>query len=158
MQGPTKSGRVFGLAVAMIWLFVLVEFPIVELVDGPDERVVLRGQPSTVTSCSKSGCKHESLSEAEGREAQVLIVERDGKYIWASREGRELHHTVSGMFHLFIDLQGGGYVKVLDQRNTPKDALTRFQGAEVQYYEHLTITLSPMIYWGEAASFDVYGR
>lgn len=104
------------------------------------ERIVLRAQPSSFSSCSRESCTRERLTPAEGREAQVLIVERDGKYYWASREGRELYHTRSGIFRLFIDLRGGGYVKVDETSG--------------EYYEHLPMLLGPITYWGKAEHFE----
>lgn len=104
------------------------------------ERIVLRAQPSSVSFCSPDSCNRKPLSASEGREAQVLIVERDGKYYWVSREGRELHHSRSGIFRLFIDLKGGGYVKV--------------DGTSGEYYEHLTMAFGTITYWGQAQHFE----
>jgi hypothetical protein len=70
----------------------------------------------------------------------VLIVERDGQYYWSSREGRPLYHTRSGIYRLFIDLRGGGYVKL--------------DGTSGEYYEHLTMGLGPITYWGQARHFE----
>lgn len=108
--------------------------------DAGSERIVLRAQPSSFSSCSRESCNREPLTPAEGREAQVLIVERDGKYYWASREERQLYHTRSGIYRLFIDLRGGGYVKV--------------DGTSGEYYEHLPVLLGPITYWGQAEHFE----
>lgn len=105
----------------------------------PTERTVLRAQPSAFSSCGAESCNREPLSDAEAREVGVRIVKRDGAYFWASRNGRRLHHEVSGYFHLFIDLRGRGYVKVLDQRAGPKGGHRPHSGTDLQYYEHLAV-------------------
>lgn len=99
---------------------------------------------------SADNAVHTQLSD--GADAMLLIVKRGDRYYWASREDRELVRIQSGVFNLYIDPRGGGYVKVLDQRFMAPDYL--YEGAPIQYYEHLTMGLGTFTYWGDAERYD----
>lgn len=114
------------------------------------ERVVLRATPTSMSQASADSAAGGVLTD--GADAMLLIVKRGRQYFWASREDRQLVRTESGVFDLYIDLQGGGYVKVLDQRFMAPDYL--FEGAPIQYYEHLTAGLGTFTYWGDAERYD----
>jgi hypothetical protein len=116
------------------------------------ERVVLRAAPASRVTGNAQGAIRSVLRGAEREKNQILIVERDGRYFWASREDRELTHVESGLFHLYIDQRGGGYVKVLDQRGMSSDL--KFDGPDLQYFEHVAAGLSTITYWGQFTRFD----
>lgn len=116
------------------------------------ERVVFRATPTSVSNESADDATHGVLADSDGADAMLLIVEREGRYFWASREDRELVRIRSGVFDLYIDPRGGGYIKVLDQRLMAPDYL--YEGPPVQYYEHLTLGLGTFTYWGDAERYD----
>lgn len=108
------------------------------------ERVVLKGEPTIKIESGPKGACRDMLNESQRRQYRVVIVERDGRYYWKSRENRELTRVGSGsQYTYFIDPRGGGYVKVVSQ-----GAVT---GA--QYFEHLSLGLATLTYWGEALHF-----
>lgn len=74
----------------------------------------------------------------------VVIEKRDGKYYWLSRDNRELRYAVSGAFHLFTEVKGNGYIKVLGMQNA----------GGFEYMEHMHTGLTGMTYWGSARRFD----
>jgi hypothetical protein len=122
-----------------------------QLVDA-QERVVLRARPVSRVISEAASAKRSELPVAERDQNQLLTVERDGRYFWASREDRELQHVFSGIYHLYIDPRGGGYVKILDQRHlTPGFKVV---GPDIQYLEHVALGLTTLTYWGSSTYFD----
>jgi len=118
------------------------------------EQVVLRGIPASRVSSGPEGTQREVLGAGQGQEYSLLIVKRDGRYFWASREDCELAPGVSGIFVMFTALTCHGYIKVLDQRDTPDDSITRFDGSDIQYMEHVHSQFLTITYYGDAARFD----
>ena len=45
---------------------------------------------------------------------RTTIIKYDQKYLWASREYRELLYAISGVYHTFIEPRTGAFVKVVD--------------------------------------------
>jgi hypothetical protein len=80
-----------------------------------------------MSQASADGATDGALTD--GADAMLLIVKRGGQYFWASREDRQLVQIESGVFDLYIDPRGGGYVKVLDQRFMAPDYL--YEGAPI---------------------------
>ena len=121
---------------------------LVVLVTSPAEgQTVLSATPTSRVSSGDESTERFVLSELEQEEYRVVITARDGRYFWISREGRELSHSASGVFHWFMDLQGGGYVKVLDTHLLP-DSL-RDPGPRFQYMEHRTFFLGTFTVLGD---------
>ena len=110
--------------------------------------VVLNATPETRVDSDSGSTTRKILSESEQNEYRVLIVKDGEKYFWATRENRELIHRISGAHHYFIDPQGGGYVKVFDTSFLPD--FLREQGPRFAYYEHLSLGLQTITYWGTA--------
>lgn len=75
---------------------------------------MLRAEPDIRLAATRDSATRRVLSASERQQNAVLIVKRGDEYFWASREDRPLVHVLSGVFHLFIEPSGGGYVKVLD--------------------------------------------
>lgn len=115
--------------------------------------VVLDGVPSVRVDSDGAQAKLTTLKEAERAKARVLIVRSEGKYWWATRENRELIHRESGVHHYFIDPRGGGYVKVYDPFALPESL--RGPGDKVLFYEHVSLGLMTITYWGEGAEFKL---
>lgn len=95
------------------------------------------------------------LSKKERMEFRVTIVQREGRYYWASRENKELAYSTSGAHHYFIATDGAGYVKIQDAELLPE--LMRSPGPRFRYMEHLSITLATITYWGASDKFDRAG-
>lgn len=116
------------------------------------EQLVFNAIPLTRVTSSADSTARESLSESESYEYRVLITKEGNNYLWATRENRYLLHTISGVFHLFIDSRGGGYIKILDSDLLPKSL--RDQGPRYRYMEHMTMHLGSITYWGAAERFE----
>ena len=117
-----------------------------------DSVLVLDGTPMTRVSASIEGDNRATLSEAERAEYRVVIVKRGDRFFWASRDNKELGHTVSGDFHIFYALDGSGYVKVT--------YLQSHVGAKpgrpsVIYMESLHQLLNTVTYWGGATELRI---
>ncbi len=61
---------------------------------------------------------------------------------------------MSRIFVVFTGLNCHGYIKVVDQRDAPDDSITRFDGSDIQYMEHLHSSFLTITYYGDAARFD----
>jgi len=114
--------------------------------------VVLHATPTSKVDSSSGATLRKPLSESEAQEARLLIVKRDGRYVWASRDGRTLVHTTSGAFHYFIDPNGAGLIKLVDQSVFGSLA---DPGPPVQYFEFLSLGLGTITYFGTASSFSL---
>lgn len=112
------------------------------------ETVVFSALPSSRVSSTDTSTKREMLTADKQKEYRLVITKRDGKYYWASRENRELYYTLSGVFHIFIDLRGGGYVKIFDRK------LLREAGPNFGYLEHNHLWLDTITYWGDGSAFE----
>jgi hypothetical protein len=113
---------------------------------------VLDARPTVRVESSDGGTNGLLLTDAQQREWRVLITRRGDRYLWSSRENRELVHHVSGAFHHFIDPRGGGYVKVFDTSVLPESL--RDSGPRFRYMEHLSIWLGTITYWGTSETFE----
>ncbi len=71
------------------------------------ERMVLRAEPEVKVEASSLATERTRLSAAQRQQSAVLIVERSGRYYWATRGDRELLHRLSGVVHLFVDPTDG---------------------------------------------------
>ena len=107
------------------------------------DELVLSGTPLTKVESTSNSTQRTALSPEDAEEYSVTIVKRGARYFWASRENRELHHHVSGVYHHFKDLTGGGYVKVE----------TLSSGEVFAYYEHLNLGLVTITYWGTSPRY-----
>ncbi len=136
--------RVLGL----VALLALLAAPVLV---GAEDRVVLRAQPSVKVESAHEGTDHKTLSALEAQEAQVVIEKRAGVYFWTSRGGRLLQHRQTGVYHLFIDAVGAGYIKVKDQSLVPR--VMRHPGPRFRYYEHTHLGLGTVTYFGASDSF-----
>ncbi len=105
------------------------------------------------SACSSEGSTDETLTEAQKNEFRLLITKLGDEYIWASREQRQLIHYESGVFHYFVNPQGGGYIKVYDQ-NTLPDSMRDPTKPRIVYLEHLSLWLQTTTYWGSAEAFE----
>jgi len=110
--------------------------------------LVLNATPEIRVDSGSGATTRKILSESEQNGYRVLIVKDGEQYFWATRENRKLIHRISGAYHYFIDPQGGGYVKVFDTRFLPESM--REQGPRFAYYEHLSLGLQTITYWGTA--------
>jgi len=117
-----------------------------------EDGLVLSAVPTAKVESSSDRTERFSLAPAQAQEFAVVIVKRNGRYFWASRENRELLHSRSGVFDLFIEPGGSGYIKVLDQRALPD--FLRVPGPAIQYLEQMTLGLATLTYWGEATDFS----
>jgi hypothetical protein len=90
------------------------------------------------------------LSDDEAFEYQVRILERQGKYYWASRGMKQLYRSESGVYITYHAVDGTGYVRVgspmlLDLREKLPEETKR---QEIGYVEHLLTQFASVTYYG----------
>ena len=113
---------------------------------------VIAAEPFARVKSAASDTVREKLSSSEAKKNALVISKSASEYIWATRQSRQLVYVQSGGFHLFIDPRGGGYVKVFDQHALPETM--RQPGPRFRWYEHVSIGLETITYWGEANAFQ----
>ena len=115
--------------------------------------LVLSGEPTSKVEAGPISADRTTLSTTDRTRFGITITESHGEFYWASRENRPLVHLTSGIYHIFIDPTGGGYIKVLDQRGLGPDY--PFSGPPVQYLEFLTLGLLTITYWGTVQTLSL---
>ncbi len=115
-----------------------------------DYRVAFEGRPLKKVESSFELTTSRSLSADQSFEYSVRIVERQGRYYWASRGMKELTRSEGGAYITFHAVDGSGYVRVgapmfLDLRDQlPEEQRRR----EIGYVEHLLSQFSSITYYG----------
>ena len=87
--------------------------------------------------------KAEAQDVRNPSEALVVISRVDEKWQWTSREDRPLVKLRSGIYFLFIDPQGGGYIKMVNPE------FSSLADEEYTYVEHLITGIGSISYWGK---------
>ena len=117
-----------------------------------DYTVVFEGRPIRKVESSLDGTIESTLAPDDAFKYSVRIVERQGKYFWASRDMRELrrHESATSAYITFMAVDGTGYIRthipmMLDLR----DQLPEQQRLkEIGYTEHLLIQFASITYYG----------
>lgn len=132
-------------------LAVVVALPVlVTPLAAQAARVVFEGFPLRKVESSFLETTARALNDDEAFEYHVRIVERNGRYYWASREMRELIRSESGAYITYHAGDGSGYIRVgtpflLDLRDRlPQEQRER----EIGYVEHLLIQYGSVTYYG----------
>ena len=115
-------------------------------------QAVFSGIPSIRIKSSSEGTERTELPDVEKTRNLTHIIKVDGNYLWLTRNAKQLVHTTSGVYHHFVDPEGGGYVKVINQEMLPKEM--RNGDAKYRYMVHLNFGLSTITYWGESEEFN----
>ena len=110
--------------------------------------VVLNAIPDSKVVSTSEGVDRLVLpgKQLERQEYKLVIPRRNGKYYWASREGKELVHITSGAVTIFLRPGGTGYIEIYD-----KEVLPEFlQPPGKRYFckEHVRNMLLNVTYWG----------
>lgn len=125
----SMTGRIF--AFAILFLFPTVCLAISEI-------VVFKGIPVVQNKSSVEESVNFQLSDSQQSESRSIITRKGQKYFWTSRQDRELTRHESGIYTIFLETRGAGYVKVM--RSADK----------VLYMEHMGLGLETITYWGVA--------
>jgi len=102
------------------------------------EIVVLKGTPIIQNKSSVEESGNFPLTESQQAESRLIITKKGQKYYWTTRQDRELTKHESGMYTIFLETKGAGYVKAMKTAD------------KVIYMEHLSIGLETITYWGTA--------
>lgn len=122
----------------------------VQALAGQGERVAFEGRPVLQLQSGFLATVRRDLSEDQGFEYQVRIIERNGRYFWATRQMIELARSEGGSYTTYVALNGAGYIRVgspllLDLRDRlPAEDRQR----EIGYVEHLLTQLESVTYYG----------
>ena len=137
-----KSKFVF-VIVIMIYLVGVVSIDYGLSDDSSISMIIVNGLPLKKDMSDIEGTEQITLKENEKANYRLLITRKWNKYIWASRDNRELIFTQSGTFYNFVEPNGAGYIKVVKA------------GDKFLYMEHLTLGLKNITYWGVTEEFNL---
>jgi hypothetical protein len=108
--------------------------------------------PTSRVIATSTGAQRDVLSGAKQQELRVIISKVDGNYYWTTRDNVPLLLHRSGIFYLFVDPTGGGYVEIRDTHMETESL--RPEGARFLYKEHLRSGMfGAFTYFGEAETF-----
>lgn len=110
-----------------------------------DESVVFVGIPASLAVASEEGAERTTLEGAEAADRQVVIVKKDGKYYWRSREDIELFYFTAGAMHFFVAPRSG-YIKIMDTSSIV--ALLDEKLPRYMYFENMSQLLTTLTYHG----------
>lgn len=113
-------------------------------------QAVFDAEPTVRVSMGEESSNREELSSVDAAKNRVIIVKRGGRYLWASRGGRQLTHHADGAFHFFVDTLGAGYIKVMDSKLAERLTGLPHEGPRYLFMEHVTVLLGSITYWGSA--------
>lgn len=115
-----------------------------------DYTVVFEGRPLRKVESSFERTVPSTLSSEDAFNYAVRIVERQGKYYWASRELRELIRHEAGAYITFFAVDGSGYIRIgIPMMLDLRDQLpTEQRRKETGYTEHLLIQFASITYYG----------
>ncbi len=107
-----------------------------------DETVFVGNPRMRFDADGKATTPHEMSGEGAQKYA-CRIVKSGRKYIWASRDNRELIRSEAGDYTYFISPEGAGYVKIFTGKAGGK------QPGSFDYLEQLSSELKTFTYWGK---------
>ena len=107
------------------------------------DEIVFQGTPFTRGRGSVEKSYNEPLSTEKQKEYELVIVKEDDNYIWRSRDNKVLRHHKSGVFDYFIQPEGSGYIKIMQNEEG------------YAYIEHVHLGLDTITYWGVSDEFNL---
>lgn len=128
--------------VANIFLFVVVSILFFIVMSSrysngqSASTVVINGLPAKKVMSDIDGTESVILSEKERLSYRLLITKKGKKYVWASRENKELIFSQNGAFYDFVEPNGRGYIRV------------SIADGKCLYMEHLILGFKNITYWG----------
>ena len=84
------------------------------------------------------------LSAKETEEYVCRIAVEDGRFLWTSRENKELLRSESGAFTLYMARDGSGMIKIVNDQTVALQ--------DYDYFEQLSLGMTTYTYWGERSS------
>jgi len=108
------------------------------------DETVFVGNPKIRFDADGTTTSPHNLSPEGGEKYACRIVKSGRKYLWASRENREVIRSEAGDYTYYISPEGTGYVKVFTGKAGGK------KPADFDYMEQLTQDLKTFTYWGKA--------
>lgn len=113
------------------------------------EVVVFEGVPAVkLQADGKKENPHtpETLTSAKASEYRCVIIKKDGKYYWKSRDNKEMKKNTGGIYITFTRVDGApDYVRIMN----PVFSGVASQLGDWTYMEHFAHTMISLTYWGE---------
>ena len=115
-----------------------------------DYRVVFEGRPVAKVEANFEEVQRTELRADKAFEYAVRIVQRQGRYYWASREMKRLIRHEAGAYITYVAIDGTGYVRTfIPMMLAMRDQLSlEQQSREIGYTEHLLTQFASITYFG----------
>lgn len=127
-------------AVQILLLGIIILFVVVMSSNNSDGQsastVVVNGLPMKKVMSDIEGTEAVAVPEKERFSYKLLITKKDKKYVWASRENKNLIFSQNGTFYDFVEPNGRGYIRV------------SIVDSKCLYMEHLILGFKNITYWG----------
>lgn len=127
-------------AVQILLLGIIILFVVVMSFSHSDGQsastVIVNGLPMKKVMSDIEGTEAVAMPEKERFSYKLLITKKDKKYVWASRENKDLIFSQNGAFYDFVEPNGRGYIRV------------SIADGRCLYMEHLTLGFKNITYWG----------
>lgn len=114
-----------------LWLLLFFSVP-----PAAARTLILSGTPDIQTKSTVEESVRIEMDSVKKKNHRVIIIKDGDVFYWESRERRKLIRSTQGLFVLFIDPTGGGYIKVVPSEG------------KLLYMEHLNQGLNTFTYWG----------
>lgn len=113
-------------------------------------RVEAEGVPQVRIVIDNGVPRRETLRVEQQREFVMRIVERGGRYFWASREMTEMSRSESGSYVTYTALNGSGFVKTyaLHMRRMAELLPEQDRRREIRYIEQVSLGFTTFTYVG----------
>ena len=113
-------------------------------------RVEVEGVPRVRIVIEDAVPRTDVLTVEQQREFVMRIVERGGRYFWASREMTEMSRSESGVYVIYTALNGSGFVKIyaLHMRRMGEQLPEQDRRREIRYIEQVSLGFTTFTYVG----------
>lgn len=120
-------------------------------VAADEGRVVFQGTPKLRAIVTPAGAEATPLDDKYASQKRVLIIEKNGKFYWASRENKVMLRTESGSYITYAAADGAGYVRTFTPAMSEmKSKLPpEMKAGEVDYVEQLIQQFDVIIFFGD---------
>ena len=119
-------------------------------VHSQQARLVFSGFPwhrLTIVEPARNGVLETLTDKIDTQLEYTCIIEKtaEDKYVWTSREKKQMTKSKSGNYVTFTALDGSGYVKI--------DRTASVDTSKLNYVEHIPFMLTSINYWGKTMTY-----
>lgn len=135
--------RYIGLPIHLLRLLAISLSFTVGLLSPASAEIIFLGVPETQIYSTGEQSISKTLGTGEVDEFRLVISNENGKFYWTSRENKQLEQFISGIFDIYVAVDGSGLIKI-----QTIDADTIQPLDQSPYFEFLHLHLQSVTYFG----------